>query len=121
MKIIMTLVIGALVVACGGADNPGPSSADVDITFCSCTNEPIRTDAKAKACGALMESVSPEEAAGKVMACREQLPVPEGGPDLCFCIRTMSRDPEIGKACEALLPENMSPAEMAKLAVDCGR
>ncbi|MEO0996153.1 MAG: hypothetical protein AAFX58_01425 [Pseudomonadota bacterium] len=125
MKLSTLLISVLAVAACGGADDP-PAAAtadagDAEVTFCSCTNEPIRTSAKANACAELMEPISPAEAAGKAIACREQLPVPDGGPDLCFCLRTMTRDPALQEACSAILPADVTPQRMTEMIVDCSR
>jgi hypothetical protein len=41
------------------------------------------------------------------------------GPDLCFCLQTMTTDPEIAQACEALIPQDLAPAQMTALIVEC--
>ncbi len=125
MKAPTLLLLTLVIAACGGADDPQAAAAadngDAEVTFCSCTNEPIRTSAKANACAALMEAVGPAEAASKAIACREQLPVPAGGPDRCFCLRTATQDPALQEACKAILPEDLTPRQMRDLIVECSR
>lgn len=118
------VVVALLVLAACGKENSGDPgdfsvAADGEVTFCSCANEPVQSGAKAKACAALMESVPQQEAVTRIMECREQLAVPADGPDLCFCVRTLSQDPEIRVACEALLPDNPSREEVARITLAC--
>lgn len=42
-----------------------------------------------------------------------------GEPDLCFCLQTSSTDPEVIKACEAILPKDLTPAKITSLIVEC--
>ena len=90
--------------------------------FCRCANEGISNEAEAQACGALMEGLSDYEIAERTMRCRAEMPVPDGGPDLCFCMKTMSSDPEIRTACDAILdelPEDMDQVQMFSLIQRC--
>lgn len=122
-----TLVIAAILVAACERDNAvetaGPTISGntngSEVTFCSCANDPARSGARAQACAELMESVPQQEAVTRIMECREQLAMPGDAPDLCFCVRTLSQDPEIRAACEALLPENPSRAELARIMTAC--
>ncbi|NNC77838.1 MAG: hypothetical protein HKN77_07735 [Woeseiaceae bacterium] len=121
-----TVLVLALLVfaACGNDDSnltETNGSANAQVTFCSCANEPARTGEKAKACAALMESVPQQEAITRLMACREQLEMPDDGPDLCFCFLTMSQDPQVRKACDDLLPENPSRSEIKEMTLACSR
>lgn len=122
MKIPIPVFLALIVVACGESGGPptaaaGDAAGDMD--FCSCVNEPLNTSAKLAACGNLMESMTPEENARRAIECRESLPVPEGGPDLCFCLRTATRDVALLEQCEAIIPDDMTPRELTKKTVDC--
>jgi hypothetical protein len=59
--------------------------------------------------------------ATKAMGRRETLAVPEGGPDICFCLRTTSRDPNVLQQCESVIPEDWTPENLTKKIVECGR
>lgn len=118
MKLLVPVAIALLVMACGSAEDDGVVA---EIDFCSCVNEPLDTNARVKACGDLMNSLTPAENASKAMACRENLPVPEGGPDLCFCLRTTSRDVDLMAACEAIIPDDMTPRQLTKTMADCAQ
>jgi len=91
-----------------------------EVTLCECVNEPIRTGEKALACGRLTESLGPQVVATETMKCRETLAPPAGGPDICFCMRSNSQDPEIQQACMALI-NTISPNEMGVVLRDCAR
>lgn len=121
MRAVLVILAMATVASCGGDGDSVATAAGEAVDFCTCANEPIVTDARLKACSDLLESVSPEVAAGETMACRQDLPVPEGGPDLCFCVRTMSEDPEIHAACEALLPDDMAPLQLSRIVARCAQ
>lgn len=125
MRILIPVFTAMFVVACGDSGGPEATiTADgstVDFDYCTCVNEPLNTDDKLKACGNMMDSMTPEEVTTKAFECRAARPVPEGGPDLCFCLRTMSTDPAIGEACQALIPEDMTPRELAAKMVECGQ
>jgi len=125
MKLLATVLLATLsVAACGGPDDSGMAGtggdSDANVTFCSCVNEPATTDSKAAACGAMLNALTPEEAARKTNACRQQVPIPAGGPDLCFCLKSSSTDPDVVKACQAILDkENMTPREISNKVVAC--
>lgn len=125
LKFFAILLATLAIVACGGPDDVDAIQAGegsiVDVTMCSCVNEPILSNTKANACTHMMASKTPEEITLETMACRKTLDVPEGGPDLCFCMRTMSEDPGIRSACEAILPDDMSPREITAKLVECGK
>ena len=125
MRILIPVIAALFVLACGSSENSETAAANGgtagEIDFCSCVNEPLNTDARLKACGAMMNSLTPTESATKTMACREALPVPEGGPDLCFCLRTTSRDAELMSACEALIPDDMTPLQLTRKTVECAQ
>lgn len=91
-----------------------------EVTLCECVNEPIRTDEKALACGRLAESLGPQAVATETMKCRETLASPVDGPDICFCMRSNSQDPEIQQSCMALI-NTFSPNEMGTVLRDCAR
>ena len=39
--------------------------------------------------------------------------------DACFCLKGLHTDPNIVKACGAIIGKNTKPSEMARLAADC--
>lgn len=118
-------LVTVLAVIAAGCDNSGNTGMDEpaehEVTLCSCVNEPPGPEAKVKACAALLDSMTQEQAVEESMACRAQLKMPDGGPDLCFCIKTMSQDPAVRAACEAIMPTDMSRPEMASLFKECAR
>lgn len=117
MKVPVTVFLALSIVACGQSSDPqAANSGDAaagDMDFCSCVNEPLDTSAKLAACGELMESMTPAENSRRTFECREALPVPKGGPDLCFCLRTATRDAALLEQCEAIIPDDMTPREFA--------
>ncbi|HNP62669.1 MAG TPA: hypothetical protein PKH39_01980 [Woeseiaceae bacterium] len=125
MKIFVPVIVALLIVACGESENLQTTVAGEDrsgeVDFCTCVNEPISTNARHKACSELMNSMTPEESATKTFACRAALPVPDGGPDLCFCLRTTTSDVEIHKACQAIIPEDMTPTQLTVKMAECAR
>ncbi len=120
MKTIIILYTTITLAACNSSEEIKIADAgDTEVDLCSCTNEPVSTSAKAQACGVLIESMTPREIAEKKVACRQDLPVPEGGPDLCFCLKTFTTDPVVAKACEAIIPKNITPEELVAKQVAC--
>ncbi len=120
MRTLVFMLASMLIVACGDAGN-SQTTASAEVDFCTCVNEPMTSNARVKVCNDLMNSMTPEETTTKSFACRESLPVPEGGPDLCYCLRTTTRDRELLEACQAIIPEDMTPMEMTTKKVACGR
>jgi hypothetical protein len=120
MRTLVFILVTFLIVACSDAGN-SQATAAAEVDFCSCVNEPMTSNARVKACNDLTNSMTPEETVTKSFACRESLTVPEGGPDLCFCLRTTTRDREILEACQAIVPEDMTPMELTTKMVECGR
>lgn len=125
MRILLPVFIALFIVACSDSGEAqtaiagGDSAGTVD--FCSCVNEPLNTDARLKACNTMMNSMTPEESATRTIECRETIPVPDGGPDMCFCLRTTTRDTAVLKVCEALIPEDMTPRQLTEKMVECSR
>tara|TARA_R110002096_G_scaffold154923_1_gene319113 strand:+ start:14720 stop:15082 length:363 start_codon:yes stop_codon:yes gene_type:complete len=120
MRTLVCMLATLLIVACGDTGN-SEAAAAADVDFCTCVNEPMTSNARVKACNNLVNAMTPEETVTKTFACRESLPVPDGGPDLCFCLRTTTRDREILEACQAIIPEDMTPMEMTTKKAACGR
>lgn len=125
MRILFSVFTAVFVIACGDSGGPEATiTADGstgDFDYCTCVNEPLNTDAKLKACGDMMDSMTPEEVTTKAFECRAAISVPEDGPDLCYCLRTTTTDPAIMEACQALIPENMTPRELTAKLVECGQ
>ena len=125
MKILATLLTTFIIAACGGQDDVSAARADGSsgsaVTMCECANEPLTTDARVNACNQLIASKTPEEVTLETMACNKVLEAPDDGPDLCFCLKTISEDPAIMAACEAILPDDMSPREISAKLVACSR
>lgn len=125
MKLLIPVFLILLIVACGDSENSQIAEANDDaggvVDYCTCVNEPINTNARHKACSDLVNSMTPEEAATKAFACRETLPVPAGGPDLCYCLRTTTRDVDILEQCKAMIPEDWEPEDFTRKIVECGR
>ncbi|GEM_PF-3379936 len=125
MRVLVPVLVALFVIACGDPGTNQDVAADESsaggIDFCTCVNEPLNTDARLKACNDLMSTLTPEQNATKAIECREALPVPDGGPDLCYCLRTTTRDEEILAACEALIPDDMTPKELTRTIAGCAR
>jgi len=125
MKQFASLILILSVAACGGPADTDPAGAGVaaagDVTFCSCVTDVPTTSARLDACAALMDGKTPEDIAVEAMACRRSVPVPEGGPDLCYCMRAMNEDPTVMAMCEDIIPEDMTPREIGRKMVECSR
>ncbi len=123
MKPLLTILVALLIAACGQSSDAGLAETSdttaTEETVCSCVNEPILTDAKANACEDIFSAMTPESIALQTMECRKSVPVPDGGPDLCYCIRAVQPDPEVWAMCEDLLPKDMTPAEISAKYVEC--
>ena len=94
--------------------------ADKAVTFCDCVNTPIDTDTKHAACTKMIESMGPQKSASEARACRANLPVPAGGPDVCFCLRSRSQDPELRKTCQSKL-EKLSDSQLMSKSRECAQ
>jgi len=92
--------------------------ADKGVTFCDCVNKPIVTDAKHTACSKMIESMGPQKSAIETRACRGNLPVPAGGPDVCFCMKSRSKAPELRKTCQSKL-EKLSDSQLMSKSREC--
>ena len=92
--------------------------ADEAVTFCDCVNKPIVTDAKHAACSKMIEAMGPQKSAIETRACRTNVPVPAGGPDVCFCMKSRSKDPEIRKTCQSKL-EKLSDSQLMSKSREC--
>lgn len=125
MKILLFVFVSSFLTACGDSGDSqtaraaGNSGGEVD--YCTCVNEPITSDVKHKACSQLMNSMTPEETAAKAMACRESLAVPQGGPDLCFCLRTTSSDADLMRQCDDMIPDDWTAEELTRKLVECAQ
>jgi len=92
--------------------------ADEAVTFCDCILKPIVTDAKHAACSQMIESMGPQKMAGERRACLENVPVPAGGPDVCFCMKSRSKDPELRKTCRSML-KKLSDSQLMSKSREC--
>ena len=92
--------------------------ADKAVTFCDCVNKPIVTDAKHAACSKRIESMGPQKLAVESRACLANVPVPAGGPDTCFCMKSRSKDPELRKNCQSML-ETLSDSQLMSKSREC--
>ena len=92
--------------------------ADKAMTFCDCVNKPIVTDVKHAACSKMIESMGPQKSALESRACRANVPVPAGGPDVCFCMKSRSKDPELRKTCQSML-EALSDSQLMSKSREC--
>jgi hypothetical protein len=88
------------------------------VTFCDCILKPIVTDAKHAVCSKMIESMEPQKKAAERRACLENLPVPAGGPDVCFCMKSRSKDPELRKTCQSKL-EKLSDSQLMSKSREC--
>lgn len=121
MRILIPVFLALAVIGCGDSSDSQVAIAGdaAEPDFCSCVNEPMDTSAKLDACSELMDSMTMAENTQRTFECREALPVPDGGPDLCFCLRTATRDEALLEQCEAIIPDDMTPREMAVTSGRC--
>ena len=110
---LCTILLLPILASCGD-----PSMAGADYTLCDCVNQPPNSDAKLQACSELMEAMDPADLTSQALACRAELPVPEGGPDVCYCLQASSSDPEVHATCQALVDE-VDPSELRSLVRHC--
>jgi hypothetical protein len=92
--------------------------ADKVVTFCDCVNKPIVTDAKHAACSKMIESMGPQKSAVESRACLANFPVPAGGPDVCFRMRSRTKDPALRKTCQPKL-EKLSNKQLMSKSREC--
>ena len=59
------------------------------------------TDERIEACIKLMDSMPAEEMSKRTVACRAAIPVPEGGADICYCLRAVGSDPKVQQSTTA--------------------
>ena len=125
MKPLIYVILTCALIACGESGGPQTAMASDapagEIDFCTCVNEPMDTDARLKTCTKLIEAMSPGESTKRTMECRAALPMPEGGPDLCYCLRVITTDPEVANACKALIDEDMTPRELVEKSTECAK
>jgi len=95
---------------------PGYAGAGIDI--CSCVNDPINTDAKARLCGDLLNGMTPEETVHAKGECNAKF-ARERGLNICFCLKSFHTDPDIINACENIIGKDTKPSEIARLAANC--
>lgn len=87
-------------------------------TLCDCVIHPPNSDAKLAACSDIIDAMPPSDLATQALECKRQIPVPDGGPDACYCLTADSQDPAVFAACEAVL-ESVNPAELSGLMRRC--
>lgn len=95
-----------------------PDLARASVDVCTCVNEPIDTDAKARLCGELLSGMTPEDTVRAKGECNAKLTRKEG-LNICSCLKSFQTDPDIIKACEDLIGKDTKPSEMANLAAHC--
>lgn len=95
-----------------------PVYSNAKSAICSCVNEPITTEEKARYCKAALDAMSPEETVNAKGACNAKI-VRQKGLDVCTCLKTFHTDPAIIKACEEIIGKDTKPSEMAQLAEKC--
>lgn len=117
---LFSLAAIAVLVACSG-DHAADGSLTADTTFCDCANYPITSGDKARFCTDLMKTMSKEDVVTQTTSCRRSMPVPDGGPDVCFCLRTMTEDPELHATCEALVEKEVDKHGLEKVLLSCSR
>ncbi len=88
--------------------------ADAAVTYCDCILKPIDTDAKHAACSKMTELLGAQERSAERRACLENVPVPAGGPDVCFCMKSRSKDPALRKTCQSMLKTLSNSQFMSK-------
>ena len=88
------------------------------VTFCDCVNKPIVTDAKHAACSKMIETMGPQKSAEETRACLSNVPVPAGGPDVCFCLKYRGKDPGLRKTCQSKI-EKLSESQLISKAREC--
>ncbi|MCB1906599.1 MAG: hypothetical protein KDH15_04460 [Rhodocyclaceae bacterium] len=98
------------------ADGQGPVAASAE--NCGCVSGAMDTDAEVRRCGPLLESLSPGQVVDLKGRCTAKS-APAGGPDLCFCLTQFHTDPQIVKACEAVVGKDTKPSELARMGAHC--
>lgn len=102
MKVKWLLTWSAVLFTVACSDVP---DAQAKYTLCDCVIHPPNTDAKLAACSRLIDSMDQGEMIRQTMACKNEVPVPEGGPDICYCMHGESEDPDVRGQCQALFEE----------------
>ena len=98
------------------AANQGPVAASDE--NCGCVSGAMDSDAEVRRCGPLLDSLSPAQVVDLKGRCSAKS-APAGGPDLCFCLTQFHTDPQIVKACEAVVGKNTKPSELARMGANC--
>ena len=116
MKTLLVFSIALSLVLISGYTTM--AHADEAVTYCDCILKPIVTDAKHAACSQMTESMGAQERSAERRACLENVPVPAGGPDVCFCMKSRSKDPELRKTCQSML-ESLSDSQFMSKSREC--
>ena len=85
---------------------------------CGCVSRAMDSDDDVRRCGPLLDSLSPAQVVDLKGRCSAQS-APSVGPDLCFCLTQLHTDPQIIKACEAVVGKNTKPSELARMGANC--
>ena len=94
--------------------------AEDAVTYCDCILKPIVTDAKHAACSKMTESLGAQKKKQrKEWHVLRICPFPAGGPDVCFCMKSRSKDPALRKTCRAIL-KTLSDSQMLSKSRECG-
>ncbi|MCB1929311.1 MAG: hypothetical protein KDH17_14920 [Rhodocyclaceae bacterium] len=116
---LLAVLAAALLGAAPGmalAGGQGPIAASDE--NCGCVSGAMDSDADVRRCGPLLNSLSPAQVVDLKGRCSAKS-APAGGPDLCFCLTQFHTDPQIVKACEAVVGKNTKPSELARMGANC--
>jgi len=116
MKTLLVIPIAMSLLLLSGYLNM--AHADEAVTFCDCILKPIVTDAKHAACSHRIETMGAQKMAAERRACLENVPIPAGGPDVCFCMKSRSKDPGLRKTCQSMI-ETLSDSQFMSKSREC--
>ncbi|MDJ0709667.1 MAG: hypothetical protein QNJ14_04715 [Woeseiaceae bacterium] len=126
------LTAAAFLAGCGGEAPEPPidhtssqgqaaSQLTAGMTICDCANNLIASGEKARFCTELMTTMDPNEFVTQTMNCRKSMPVPEGGPDTCFCLKTMTEEPDMRATCKDLLETETERRGLDEVLLSCSK
>ena len=120
MKSSLLVVLAVALHGLGSGVAVAGSHAPVAATSenCVCVSGEMDADAEVRHCSPLLEAMSPGQVVDLKGRCSAKS-VPAGGPDLCFCLTGFHTDPQMIKACEAVVGKNTKASELARMGAQC--
>lgn len=96
------------------------AASSANMSLCDCLTKPIDTDTKHAECSKIFETTEPAKMRAERSTCLATIPTPPGGADVCFCLRSRSREPAHMKTCKAIL-EKIPDSEFVHKSRECAR